>query len=59
MGVDMSMDKIARRIFVNKPSKTFKSSMTPVFGVMDVPWRRMGDNDIDTAHPPNLGTQTL
>lgn len=48
----MPMDKIRRLIFFNQPAEAFKSFMTGIFRIMNVPRRCMGNHHIDPASPP-------
>lgn len=51
--MDMSVDEKARRVFVDEPPEGPKSSVAPVFLVMNVPWRCMGDYHIDAPLCPD------
>ena len=57
MLVRVAMNKICRAIAVDQAVKTFKSFVTGVFGIVNETRRRVRNNDIDTAIPPDPGSQ--
>ena len=51
--MNVSMDKIAWGVMVNKPLINLKPFVTLVFCIMNMPRRGMGNNNIDASLPPS------
>jgi len=49
--MNVSMDKIAWGVVVNKPLINLKPFMTLIFRIMNMPRRGMGNNNIDASLP--------
>ena len=52
MGVNVAMDEIARFESADELDETFETAMTTVLGIVNVPGRRMGDDDVNAASQP-------
>ena len=63
MGIEwfmhMAVDQKSGLLFVYQPVKAFKTPMAEVFGVMNMPGRGMGDQDINPALSPDGKPQAL
>lgn len=57
VSVYMTMDKITRFKTADKFDETVESPVTAVFGIVNMPRRRMGDNNIHTAPEPQPWNQ--
>ena len=55
--MDVTVNKILWLILLNQPMIALKSPVAGIFRIMNMPGRGMGDYQVDTSPPPELGTQ--
>jgi hypothetical protein len=59
MGMYMSVQEIARFIFIDKPAKYSKAAVAEIFSIMNKPWRGMGNYNVDASIAPEAKTHSL
>lgn len=58
MTMDVPMDEVARGIAVDQPAKASESPVAEVFGIVNVSRRRVGDDHVDSAFPPDCWSKS-
>jgi hypothetical protein len=51
--MDVPMNEVGRRIAVYEPPEAFEPPVTSIFRIVNMPWGRMGNHNVNPALVPN------